>query len=119
MFDYLSLHDGPVIDGLEQHERVYAKDQPQYIPMRTLPGSNGNSAIARFHLTEAQRKAIVDGADLYLEILHFGGMLAPSRLMIMSDPENPSPYFLRWWKAQTEGTYRVDAPPLAAQEPSK
>ena len=107
MFDYLTLHDGPVVDGLEQHETVFAKDQPQYLPMRTLPGENGNSAIARFHLTDEQRKAVADGADIYLEILHFKGPLAPSRLMVMSDPEPDARYFQIWWKTQTKGTYPV------------
>ena len=37
-FDFVALHDGPVVAGLEKFETVYAKDQPQYLPMRTLPG---------------------------------------------------------------------------------
>lgn len=108
MFDYLTLHDGPVVDGLEQHETVFAKNQPQYQPVRTLPGENGNSAIYRFHLTDDQRVAIVDGADLYLEIFHFKGPLAPSRLMVMSEPDKSSDTFKGWWKAQTKGTYPVE-----------
>jgi len=105
MFDYLTLHDGPVVAGLEQHETVFAKNQPQYIPMRTLPGEHGNSAIARFHPTEAQRKAIAEGADLYLEILHYRGPLAPSRLMVMSEPQEKATHFLSWWRSQTKGDY--------------
>lgn len=107
MFDYLALHDGPVIRGLEQHEKVFAKNQPQYIQMRTLPGENGNSAIARFHFTDEQRKAVMEGADIYLEILHFKGPLAPSRLMVMSEPSESAGHFLEWWKSQTKGTYSV------------
>lgn len=107
MFDYLSSHDGPVVDGLERHETVYAKNQPEYLPLRTLPGEDGNSAISRFHLTEAQRKAVAEGADIYLEILHFKGPLAPSRLMVMSEPSESATHFKDWWKAQTKGTYPV------------
>lgn len=107
MFDYLSSHDGPVVEGLEQFETVYAKNQPQYLPLRTLPGEDGNSAISRFHLTDAQRKTIAEGADIYLEILHFRGPLAPSRLMVMSEPETGEMHFHAWWKAQTRGTYPV------------
>lgn len=107
MFDYLKLHGGPVVDGLEQHETVYAKNQRQYLPMRTLPGENGKSAISRFHPTDEQRKAISEGADIYLEILHFGGPLAPSRMMVMSEREESETRFLEWWKAQTKGTYPV------------
>jgi len=108
VFDYLTLHDGPVVSGLEQHETVFAKNQPQYIPMRTLPGEDGNSAIARFSLTEAQRKAVTEGADLYLEIFHFKGPLAPSRLMVMSEPKEPLEMFRVWWKVQTRGTYPLE-----------
>ena len=108
MFDYLTLHDGPVVDGLEQHETVFAKNQPQYLPMRTLPGENGNSAISRFHLTDEQRKAVAEGADIYLEILHYKGPLAPSRLMIMSTPKSGASHFKEWWKVQTKGTYPVE-----------
>ena len=108
MFDYLALHDGPVVDGLEQYEKVYAKDQPQYQPVRTLPGENGNSAIYRFHPTEAQRKALSEGADLYLEIFHFKGPLAPSRLMVMSEPDKSSDAFKGWWRTQTRGTYPLE-----------
>lgn len=105
MFDYLTAHDGPVVDGLEKYETVYAKDQPEYIPLRTLPGEHGNSAISRFHLTGEQRKAVAEGADIYLEIVHFKGPLAPSRLMVMSEPLKSLPHFKGWWKGQTKGTY--------------
>lgn len=110
MFDYLMSHDGPVVDGLEKFETVYAKDQPQYRPLRTLPGENGNSAISRFHLTDEQRKAIAEGADIYLEIVHFKGPLAPSRLMVMSDRKSDETHFFRWFRAQTKGTYPVPEP---------
>ena len=105
MFDYLMSHDGPVVDGLEQFETVYAKDQPQYIPLRTLPGENGDSAISRFSPTPEQRKAVAEGADIYLEILHFRGPLAPSRLMVMSEPKPEATHFKAWWRVQTKGSY--------------
>ena len=118
MFDILAPYDGPVVKGLEQFEKTYAKDQPQFRPLRTLPGRKGESAIARFSLTDVQRKAIAEGADLYLEILHFRGPLAPSLLMVMS--ELPDTDNARgWWRSQTGGTYpdpRVTPPPT---EPTK
>ena len=112
MFDVLKSHDGPVVIGLEKYEKVYAKDQPQYLPLRTLPGRDGDSAIARFHLTDVQRKAIAEGADIYLELLHFRGPLAPSLLMVMSEPVD-SYNFRHWWKAQTRGPYQIDDMPKA------
>ncbi|TIT90378.1 MAG: hypothetical protein E5W41_00180 [Mesorhizobium sp.] len=104
MFDILNPHDGPVVVGLEQFETVYAKDQPEYRPLRTLPGRKGNSAISRFSLTDAQRKAIAEGADIYLELLHFRGPLAPSLLMVMSEPPDTND-FRSWWRVQTDGPY--------------
>ncbi len=116
MFDYLDPHDGPVVVGLENHESVYAKNQPQYRPLRTLPGRHGDSAIARFSLTDAQRKAIADGADIYLELLHFGGPLAPSLMMVMSEPPD-SDDFRRWWKVQTKAPYTLQ-PTADAEKPA-
>jgi hypothetical protein len=106
MFGVLDIFDGPVIPGLEKHETVYAKDQPQYRAFRTLPARNGDSAIGRFTFTDEQRKAIAGGADIYLEILHFGRPLAPSLLMVMSEPDD-SAIFQMWWKHQTQGPYEV------------
>jgi hypothetical protein len=104
MFDAVDPYDGPVVIGLEKFETVYAKDQPQYRPLRTLPARKGDSAIARFHFTDAQRKAIAEGADIYLELLHFGGPFAPSLIMVMSEPANTD-NFRKWWKVQTDAPY--------------
>lgn len=106
MFDVLQPHDGPVVVGLDRFETVYAKGQPQYRPFRTLPGRGGISAIGRYSLSDAQRKAISEGADLYLELLHFRGPLAPHLLMIMSDPADTDD-FRKWWRAQTDAPYSV------------
>lgn len=105
-FDFLNPHDGPVVVGLEQFETVYAKNQPQYRPLRTLPGRKGNSAIARLSFTDAQRKAVAEGADIYMELLHFGGPLAPSLVMVMSEPPDTDT-FRAWWKVQTDAPYEV------------
>jgi hypothetical protein len=59
-FDYLTPAIGPVIDGLEDYERIYALEQmTDYVPLRTLPGENGRSAIYRLELTEEQRKGLM------------------------------------------------------------
>jgi hypothetical protein len=110
VFDYLSTHDGPVVVGLESHERVFAKDQPQYKPLRILAGEQGLSAISRWHPTEEQRKAIAEGADILLEVLHFGGPLAPTRMMV-ADKCDAGGLYPAWFKAQTKGPYPV--PPEA------
>lgn len=110
-FDYLSPSQGPVFDGLEDHEKIYALEQPEYKPIRTLPGQDGTSAIYRCALTAEQRQMIADGADILVEILHFGGPLAPSRVMLLNDQNlnedagESMEIFRHWFCAQTGGTY--------------
>lgn len=85
MFTYLQPKDGPVIDGLEAKEVVYAKDQPEYIPLRTLVGNDKQRRVlSRWSPTAEQRLAIADGADIYLQLLTFGKPLQPI-LMLVSD----------------------------------
>jgi len=110
-FDYLVPAIGPVFEGLEDHEKIYALEQmADYVPLRTLPGENGKSAIYRIELTVEQRSMIAAGGDILVEILHLGGPLAPSRVMILNQqdvPENERHNFKRWFAAQTKGPYRA------------
>lgn len=88
MIDYLSPKDGPVFAGLEHKEVVYAKDQPEYIPLRTLVSAGPDrKVLSRWTLTDKQRLAVVKGADIFLELSTFGRPLQPIRLMI-SDGSN-------------------------------
>ncbi len=108
-FDYLSVAQGPVVDGLEGHEKVYAAGQAEYVTIRTLPGEEGKSAIYRLELNDAQRAIIADGGDILVEILHYGGNLAPSRVMVLNQrdlAEGEKKNLLRWFGAQTKGPYR-------------
>jgi len=83
MLDYLSPRNGPVIDGLESQEVVYAKDQPEYIPLRTLKSKSPQGAVlSRWTLTPEQRKAVAEGADIFLELLTFHDPLQPIRVAI-------------------------------------
>ena len=110
-FDYLTPATGPVVNGLEDYEKIYALEQmAEYLPLRTLPGENGRSAIYRLDLTEKQRRSIAQGGDILVEILHFGGPLAPSRVMIVNQigfSEDEERNFARWFAAQTRGPYRT------------
>ena len=93
MFDYLQPADRPVIEGLEDHEAIYAKDQPQYLPLRTLRSNTpGRAVLSRWTLTAEQRKAVAAGADIFLELLTFGGPLQPIRLAVS---DNPNPDYFR------------------------
>ena len=83
MFDYLDPRDGPVVDGLEQKEIVYAKNQSPYIPLRTLVSSQlDRRVISRWTLTDEQRKAVADGADIFLILLTFGHLLQPIQMAV-------------------------------------
>jgi hypothetical protein len=110
-FDYLNPAQGPVVDGLEDHEKIYALEQGQYLPIRTLPGEGGASAIYRCELSKEQRQMVAEGADVLVEILHFGGLLAPSRVMLLNQ-QNYGEYESRilmaeWFVVQTKGPYKV------------
>lgn len=85
MYSHLKPKDGPVIDGLEAKEIVYAKHQPQYLPLRTLVGDDKDRRVlSRWSPTAEQRLAIANGADIYLQMLTFGQPLQPI-LMLISD----------------------------------
>jgi hypothetical protein len=90
MFEYLQPHDGPVIDGLEQYEIVMAKNQPEYVPLRCLPGKTlQGERLSRWTPTPEQRKAIADGADIFLELWTYNAPMNPIR-MAVSDKPNPT-----------------------------
>jgi len=87
MFEYLEPAKGIVVPGLDEFEFVYAKNQPQYNPLRTIKANNpGGSVLSRWTLTDAQREAVANGADIFLELLTFGGPLAPC-LLAVGEPD--------------------------------
>ena len=103
-FAYLEPAIGPVINGLEGHEKIYALEQmAEYKPIRTLLGEHGRSSIYRCELTSEQRAIIAAGGDVLIEILHFGGPLAPSRVMVLNQSdiqEQERGNLARWLTAQ-------------------
>ena len=92
-WEYLHPADRPVVDGLEKHEVVYAKDQPEYILLRCLRSNTPSGrVISRWTLTPEQRKMVAEGADVFLSLYTFGRPLQPIQLAISADPE---PWFFR------------------------
>lgn len=92
MFEYLNPADKPVIEGLEEFEVVYAKDQPEYLPLRTLAANTSERQVmSRWSFTDEQRKAISEGADIYLTLMTFCGPLQPITIAV-ADKMNPD-YF--------------------------
>lgn len=83
MFSYLFPRDGAVIDGNEAYEVVYAKNQPQYLPLRALVSTGQEKQVlSRWTLTDEKRKAIANGADIYLTLWTFGAPLHPISMAI-------------------------------------
>lgn len=69
--------------------KVYGAGQPEYHPLvgRVYPG--GHVLLTKWHLDEDERRAILDGADLFLHILTFGYALQPVSLWIEGSPNDP------------------------------
>jgi len=85
------------IRGMEEEEVTYAKDQPEYQQLPTLKSSvrDGRGKIMmRWEFTKAEREAIADGADLYLEVLTFHQPLQPLRPFVGMDNEALLQYFM-------------------------
>lgn len=65
----------------EWHHTVYAEDQPEYEPLPVL-AHPGGIVVSLWQLDEDDRRAILDGARVYLQCLTFGRPLQPVRLWI-------------------------------------
>ena len=81
MYVFMHPRNGAVVDGMEDEEVVYAKDQPEYLPLRTLKSQSG-VVLSRWTLTEEQRQAIANGADVFLELHTFNKPLQPIRMAV-------------------------------------
>lgn len=60
---------------------VYAKDQPQYLPLPACRTADGE-VVTRWKLNWRSRLAVVFGADLYVTLLTFNKPLTPLRVSI-------------------------------------
>lgn len=65
----------------QANEVVYARDQPEYTPLPVIRNSTG-VVLSRWKLTDEERKAIAEGADVFLSIWTFGRALQPLRVEI-------------------------------------
>ena len=73
-------------------ERVIALDQPEYLPIVVLPVlySNGVFGMSvRFRLSAEERKAIADGADIFVTELTFGASFTPLNMAVCMPNEAP------------------------------
>ena len=66
----------PIIPGHETNEVIYAKDQPEYIPLPALRVDK-DCILTRWRLTWRERLRVLWTGDLYLYVLTFGKPLQP------------------------------------------
>jgi hypothetical protein len=89
MIDYIGPKDGPVVPGEELREVIYARDQREYLPLRTLRGSVTEvPVLSRWSPTPEQRQAIVEGKDIFLNLFTFGRPLQPIQMFVASDEDS-------------------------------
>lgn len=70
----------PVVQGFEEHEIVFAKDQPQYLPLPALRISDSEcTVLTRWRLTWRERLRVLWTGDLYLSQMTFNKPLQPQR----------------------------------------
>lgn len=62
-------------------EVIYAKGQKEYTPLPVIKNSAG-VVLSRWHLTDAEREAVAQGADVFLSIHTFNQLLQPLRVEI-------------------------------------
>ena len=69
----------PVVAGREQSEVVYAKDQPEYLPLPVLPVDDGGPQriVSRWKLSWFGRLRVLLTGDVYLWVTTFGQPLQP------------------------------------------
>lgn len=76
----------PVLPGVDLSEVVFAKDQPQYIPLPAFRSPEGD-VTSRWRLTFRERLRILIFGDLWLTVATFGRPLQPVRLQVTPPAE--------------------------------
>lgn len=73
----------PVIDGYQQHEVTFAKDQPEYLPLPALVLEGiEKPVVSRWRLDDEERKKVAAGADILLTQNIFTDLYHPVRLEV-------------------------------------
>jgi hypothetical protein len=78
----------PVLEGFEQSEIVYAKDQPEYNPLPTLKDADG-TVLSRWKLTWKERFLVLLFGDVYLFQMTFNRPLQPVSIEIERPQQEP------------------------------
>lgn len=67
-----------------QQNIVYAKDQPEYLPLPAYRSDDGQEVTACWGMTWGERIRTLLTGRVYVTLLTFGGPLTPSR--VSTDP---------------------------------
>ena len=80
----------PVMPGSEPIETVFAKDQPEYLPLPTVfLDTPERPVVSRWRFTDEEREAIANGADLILTQLTFQNPLQPQHVQVCFPDQMP------------------------------
>lgn len=78
----------PVLPGSESIEIILGRKQPQYIPLPAVYlDTPSRPMITRWRLSDEQREAVANGADVILQQLTFGEDFQPVNLQVVL-PDN-------------------------------
>ena len=74
----------PVIPGYQDKEVVFAKDQPEYMPLPALVlEGEDKPVVSRWQLNDEERKQIAAGADILFTQMIFTDLYHPVRLEVV------------------------------------
>lgn len=74
----------PVIHGYRDKEVVFAKEQPEYLPLPALVlVGEDKPVVSRWKLDDEERKQIAAGADILLTQMIFTDLYHPVRLEVV------------------------------------
>jgi hypothetical protein len=79
--------ESPVIVGYEERQIVYAKDQPEYLPLSTLPVGDPlhGRRLTRWRLSWIERLRVLWSGDIYTDVMTFNKPLQPIRITVSVD----------------------------------
>lgn len=72
----------PVAEHLQESEVVFAKDQPEYLPLPALVhnAEGATSVTTRWRPSDEERERIASGGDVFITQMTFGMPLQPLRV---------------------------------------
>jgi hypothetical protein len=75
----------PVLtEEFQDKEVVYAKDQPEYMPLATLRNASG-VVMSRWKLSDEERAAVALGADIMLSCCTYNQPLQPVLMEVITN----------------------------------